>query len=259
MKRPVVWIVVVYLLLTLLISVPGLKAFGAVSLTGTRLIFDGRFAEASIALTNRSDQPVLIQAWLTDARDDDGDPGKVGGELPFVLTPPLSKLDGQGKQVLRLMYQGSGIAQDKESLLHLYVLEIPRRVEGQNQLSIAIRQRINVFYRPPGLPGDPAETPSLLRWTLPANGPLRISNPTAFHVALQNVQVGGVELSDYLLLAPGANHEFALPASNAGPQRLSFSALTDYGAARAYCAPIDGREPVSARLHDPVFPQQKEC
>ena len=259
MNRPVLWIVVVYLFLTLLISVPGLKAFGAVSLTGTRLIFDGRFPEASIAVTNRSNHQVLIQAWLTDARDDDGDPGKAGGELPFVLTPHLSQLDGQGKQVLRLLYQGSGIAQDRESLLHLYVLEIPRRVEGRNQLSIAIRQRINVFYRPRGLPGDPAETPSLLRWTWSANGPLRISNPTAFHAALQNVKVGDVEVSDYLLLSPGANHEFALPASSPRPQRLSFSALTDYGVARAWCTQIHASESVNARLLDPVFQQPKEC
>ena len=259
MKRPVLWIVVVYLLLTLLISVPGLKAFGAVSLAGTRLIFDGRLPEASIAVTNRSNHQVLIQAWLSDARDDAGDPGEASSELPFVLTPHLAQLDGQGKQLLRLLYQGSGIAQDRESLLHLYVLEIPRRAEGQNQLSIAIRQRINVFYRPPGLPGDPAETASLLRWTWPANGPLHVSNPTAFHAALQNVTVGNVELSDYLLLAPGANHEFARPALNPGAQRLSFSALTDYGAARAWCAQINEREPFSARLLDPVLQQQKEC
>lgn len=257
MNRPILVIVVVYLILTLLISLPGLKAFGAVSLTGTRLIFDGRSLEATIGVTNRSNDEVLIQAWLTDALDDAGDFEKSSGELPFVLTPHLSRLDGQGKQVLRVLYHGAGMPQDQESLLHLYVLAIPRRKDGEHQLSIAIRQRINVFYRPAGLTGNPAETPSLLRWALSPDGSLRVSNPTAFHAALQNVALESVELTDYLLLAPGASQAFALPAS--GGQRLSFSALTDYGAPRAYCAPVNEREHFNARLRAPIPQQQKEC
>ncbi|HEX8595581.1 MAG TPA: molecular chaperone [Pseudomonas sp.] len=257
MKRPILLIVMVYLILTLLISLPGLKAFGAVSLTGTRLIFDGRFAEASIGVTNRNNQPVLIQAWLSGARDEEGEPDPSGGDLPFVLTPHLSQVDGQGRQMLRLLYQGEGMPQDKESLLHLYVLEIPRRMEGKHQMSIAVRQRINVFYRPVGLEGDPAETAVRLRWTLAPDGALQVSNPTAFHAALQDLKLGGVEFRDYLLLAPGASQAF--PLSAPGSRRLTFSALTDYGAPRAYCAHVNEIEPFSARWLNPTLQQQKEC
>jgi P pilus assembly chaperone PapD len=152
--------------------------------------------------------------------------------------------------------------QDRESLLHLYVLEIPRRVEGQNQLSIAIRQRINVFYRPDGLPGDPALTASRLHWRWSAKGALQVSNPTAFHASLQDLKLDGIELDDYLLLAPGASHEFALSAPPG--QHLRFSALTDYGAPLAYCAPVNRRESFSAHLlsghgTNTLPQQQKDC
>jgi P pilus assembly chaperone PapD len=256
MNRPILLIVVVYLILTALISWPGLKAFGAVSLTGTRLIFNGRFSETSIVVTNHSAHQTLIQAWLTDARDEEGNPGQTRSDLPFVLTPHLSQLDGHGRQTLRVLYQGEGMPRDKESLLHLYVLEIPRREQGKNQLSIAVRRRINVFYRPDRLAGDPAETASLLRWTLSAHSGLRVENPTAFHAALLDVKLDGVELTDHLLLAPGASQTFA-PAP--GGRRVSFSALTDYGAPRAYCAHVKAGEPFSARLLNPVPQPLKEC
>jgi len=216
----------------------GADVIAAVSLNGTRLIFDGRYAEANLEILNRSDHEVLIQAWLSAPEDVDGSPQAPGVDLPFVLTPHLARLEGHGKQALRLLYQGEGMPQGVESLMHLYVLEIPRKIAGANQLSIAIRQRINVFYRPSGLTDDPAQTPQQLRWTR-ANAALRVSNPTPFHAAIQDVRLDGVFASDYLLLAPGASQQ--IPVGTATPPtRLSFQALTDYGGLRSYCAQAAG-------------------
>lgn len=205
-----------------------------VSLSGTRLVFDGRFPEASLEVANRSDREVLIQAWLSDPANSDGNLEEANAELPFLLSPQLARLDARGKQTLRVLYQGQGMPLNEESLLHLYVLEIPRRAEVPNVLSIAIRQRINLFYRPAGLIEDPAATAHRLRWTL-ASTSLRVSNPSAYHAALQDVRLGGVAAKDYLLLAPGASHEMSVPAAG-GIRSLSFKALNDYGGADVYCA-----------------------
>lgn len=205
-----------------------------VSLNGTRLIFDGRFPEASLEVVNRSDHEVLIQAWLSDPTNIDGSLESAAVELPFVLSPHLARLDAHGKQTLRVLYQGQGMPLTEESLLHLYVLEIPRRAAGSNALNIAIRQRINVFYRPAGLVDEPAATAHRLRWTL-ASTSLRVNNPTPYHAALQDVRLGGAVASDYLMLAPGASHEMPVPVA-AGARSLSFRALNDYGGADVYCA-----------------------
>lgn len=223
----------------------------AVSLSGTRLIFDGRFAEASLHVLNRSNHEVLLQAWLSAADNVDGSPQASDADLPFVLTPHLSRLDPQTKQALRVIYQGQGMPPTAESLMHLYVLEIPRKVVGANQLSIAIRQRINVFFRPPGLSDDPAQTPQRLRWTL-ANAALRVSNPSSFHAAIQDVRLGDVVASDYLLLAPGASHEMPVPGSTSAGG-LSFQALTDYGGLRRYCAQATGDQSNTTEY------RQKDC
>lgn len=217
----------------------------AVSLSGTRLVFDGRFPEASIEARNRSEHEVLLQVWLKDGRQDDD---TVDEPLPFVVTPHLVQLPARGREQLRLLYQGQGMPGDRESLLHLYVLEIPRRTEGAQQLSIALRQRINVFYRPPDLPGDPALAPEALLWQRQGKHSLRLRNPTPFYAALLDVRLDGVQLSDYLLLAPGAAHDWPLPAG-ADMTRLSFNALTDYGGQREYCARLG--ESIRATLQSP--------
>jgi len=243
-------------LMLLLIGVASTSAQAAVSLAGTRLIFDGAFREVSIDVINRSPREVLLQAWLSSAA---GEGDGVPDDLPFALTPHLSQLPANGKQALRILYEGVGMPQERESLLHLYVMEIPRRAEGENPLSIAIRQRINVFYRPSGLPGDPADSAQELLWylTLDANGAtsLRVSNRSAYHATLQNLRLDGVDgkrdVSDYLLLPPGATRTLSLDADEPGNSRwqhLSFNALTDYGGQRNYRAEVDWHLPFKARL-----------
>jgi P pilus assembly chaperone PapD len=218
---------------------------GAVSLAGTRLIFDGRYREASIEVSNPGEKNVLLQAWLSDASAGATTPTS----LPFAVTTPLVHLPAKGRQSLRLLYEGVGMPTDRESLLHLYVLEIPQRHLAQQKLTLAIRQRINVFYRPLGLPGNPADSAALLTWQLdkPGTGRLQIHNPTAFHVSLLDLRLDDTPLADYLLIEPGEKTSLQFtPGQRAG--HLSFKALTDYGGQRSYCAPLEPDVMARARL-----------
>lgn len=220
----------------------------AVSLAGTRLIFDGRFREASIEASNTGDQEVLLQAWLSDA---DEHAASDPDDLPFAVTPHLVRLPARGKQSLRVLYEGLGMPVERESLLHLYVMDIPRRSDAQQQLTIAVRQRLNVFYRPAGLSGDPAEAAQALTWHL-GTGPggelrLQVRNPTPFHVSLLALQFDGQHVRDDWLIKPGETK--AMPLHEVvGSGRLSFRALTDYGGQRAYCADLNADKPAAAQL-----------
>ena len=230
-------------------------AQASVSLSGTRLIFDGRYPEATLQVTNRGTREVLIQTRLSAAQDDDDTPAEQRRVLPFAVTPHLQRLAPGGRQTLRVFYQGQGMPDARESLLHLYVTQIPRRNQGEAQLSIAIRQRINVFFRPADLRGDPAVTPETLRWSITrtdSGGPaLLVVNPTPYHAALQAVHVDGVRVAESQLLAPGARHRWPLPTPASG-LRLRFKALTDYGGQRDYCATLDPATGINARLREPT-------
>ncbi|MFJ3484831.1 molecular chaperone [Pseudomonas sp. NPDC090202] len=226
-------------------------AQGAVSLTGTRLIFDGRFREATIDVSNLDEREVLIQAWISDPQV------ASSADLPFALTPHLARLPAKGKQPLRLLYEGVGMPGSRESLLHLYVLEVPRRHEGAQQLNIAIRQRINVFYRPAGLPGDPAEAAQRLNWRIERGGESRLvlHNPTPFHVVLQGLTLDGVRVAEDLLVEPLSQRSLPLvQAHRDGQRHLTFKALTDYGGQRDYCAQGQGERSFNAQLRAPDAP-----
>lgn len=223
------------------------SAHAAVSLSGTRLIFDGKFREVSIEASNRGQQEVLLQAWLSDIDAPSSHPEG----LPFVVTPPLVHLPPQGKQSLRLLYEGLGMPRERESLLHLYVMEIPRRTDAQQQLTIAVRQRINVFYRPTGLGGDPALAAQSLSWQLRqgADGSsyLQVRNPTPFHVSLLALKIDGKTVREDWLIKPGETLDFAL-GFKAVAALLSFKALTDYGGQRDYCAQLSSGMSSTAQL-----------
>lgn len=239
----------------LLVLISGM-AQGAVSLSGTRLIFDGRYNEATIEVSNRGASEALIQAWLDTPRGDDQPGNGPSADLPFALTPHLARLPAKGKQTLRLLYEGIGMPQDRESMLHLYVLEIPRRSPAVQQLSIAIRQRINVFYRPAGLAGDPADAPQTLIWQrVPsANAALSLRNPTPYHVSLQDLRINGIKVADHRLLPPFSDASLTPPALGTKgtlPETLSFKAMTDYGGQREYCAPFREGQPFTVPLGKP--------
>jgi P pilus assembly chaperone PapD len=234
-------------------------AHASVALSGTRLIFDGRYREATLQATNRGMHDVLIQTWLSAPQDHDDTPPAQRRPLPFAVTPHLQRLTPGGRQTLRIFYQGAGMPEGQESLLHLYVLQVPPRSEGKNRLNIAVRQRINLFYRPPGLQGDPAKAAETLRWSFEASHAggslLSVTNPTAYHVALESVYLAGTRVAESLLLAPGAQHRWPIPALTAAP-RLRFNALSDYGGQRAYCAVLDASAAVNARLTKAYQPQE---
>ncbi|MCF5802593.1 molecular chaperone [Pseudomonas tremae] len=250
------------ILIALLAS--GVDARGAISLSGTRLIFDGHDPEAFIEVRNRGKGEALLQTWLSDPRDSDDTPHNLRRSLPFAITPPLVRLTAGGRQTLRVLYQGQGMPQQRESLLHLYVLEVPRRQQGIRQLNIAVRQRINVFYRPPDLDGDPADTAGKLLWTLNSGNAgshlFTVSNPTPYHASLQGLRMDGVLFSDHLLLAPGEHFQLVLPKSflPSANTLFSYGALTDYGGQRGYCVRVNGQATYRARLLEKnVF--QEEC
>jgi chaperone protein EcpD len=164
-------------------------AVAGVVVNGTRVVYPAAKREVTITLQNPSQLPSLVQAWL-DSGDVNSKPGD--SKVPFVLTPPLFRLDPAKEQSLRLVYTHDPLPQDRESLFWLNVLDIPPRAAANpdlpNQLELAFKHRMKVFFRPVGLAGSAADAPAKLTWKLVAkNGKLtgiEARNPTAYHVSL---------------------------------------------------------------------------
>lgn len=217
----------------------------SISLSTTRVIFDGKNKESSVVVSNDGSD-ALLQAWL-DPLDDMAD-----AQLPFAITPPLAKVGAKQQQLLRVLYEGVGMPADRESAFWLNVQEIPQTAKEDNVLQLAVRQRIKVFYRPAGLAGDPVKAPASLQWQLNQDAGkalLRLSNPSLYHVTVVDAKLHAANsdeaVVDAKMVAPGATVTLPvhLPAGHSATPELRYEVINDYGGRESYRATLHGSQP----------------
>lgn len=216
-------------------------ASASIVITGTRVIYPAEASEITVKLNNSGTRPALVQSWI-DRGDIASTPSSA--DAPFMLSPPVTRINPGKGQSLRVMATTSTLPKDRESVFWLNVLDIPPEVQaeaGANLLQMAFRSRIKIFFRPSTLPGSATEAMSRLEWRLmrSADGEghvLRALNPTAFHVSLVGLSVGHGQQrapSEDGMVAPGETASFsvktlALPLSE--NVDVSYSAINDHGA-----------------------------
>ncbi|MBE4916827.1 fimbria/pilus periplasmic chaperone, partial [Enterobacter cloacae complex sp. P4RS] len=89
-----------FVLLFSLILMTG-KSFSGVIIGGTRVIFDSTKKEVNLNIENPDKEPFLIQSWI----DSNGmnDNLKNMPKAPFIVTPPLFRLEGRSQNLLRII------------------------------------------------------------------------------------------------------------------------------------------------------------
>ncbi|WP_337261279.1 MULTISPECIES: fimbrial biogenesis chaperone [unclassified Serratia (in: enterobacteria)] len=198
----------------------GLQAQAGVIVGGTRLIYDGAKKESSLGISNPDKVPYLIQSWV-DSQD--GDTSKV----PFIITPPLFRLDGGQDNILRVVRAGGNLPTNKESLYWLNIKSIPSAEKKDNTLQIAIKTRIKLIYRPQGLPGSLEEAAKALTWQRSGNA-VQVTNSSPYYVTFFKVKVNGNQIKNATMVAPQSSARFELPAGVSGGA-LSWEIINDYG------------------------------
>lgn len=202
-------------------------AQSAVKIEGTRLIYFGQDKEASLNVVNQQPRQVVVQSWITREDED------ATQAVPFAVVQPLVQLDAGQHHVLRVLYAGEGLPGDRESLFWLNVMEIPLKPESPDSMQFAVRQRLKLFYRPAGLEGGSAQAVQQLAWSSPDGHSIAVTNQSAFHLSLVNLQIdsGGPAhaLDDYLLLKPGERKVLDTTAPINAGTRIHFTEITDIG------------------------------
>lgn len=225
------------------------QANAGISLSATRLVFDGKHKEAGITVRN-SGEDVLIQSWV-----DTDTPGVTS--VPFAVTPPLARVVGKEQQLLRVIYEGTGMPSDKESVVWLNVQEIPQASKEKNTLQLAVRQRIKVFFRPVGLSADAYLAPTQLLWRLESRAGktvLAVNNPGLFHVSMADIKLQSGTLTEHTadstMIAPGENKEFTIKQFNTTTTpNVLFTSINDYGAQDRYIVKLSNGASSQARLN----------
>lgn len=208
------------LLIAVILSASFSHAYAGVIIGGTRVIFDGGKKEASISINNADSVPYLIQSWVEM-------PEGNANKAPFIVTPPLYRLDGGQQNIERILFSGS-LPQDKESLFWLNIKAIPSASKQTNSLQIAVKTRIKLIYRPTGLKAStPEEQANKLTWSR-SGDKLLVTNPTPYVINFNEISIVDKKLDEVSWVAPGAMAAFTLPAGASG-SHISFKVINDYG------------------------------
>lgn len=214
----------------------------SVIIAGTRVVFPANDGEVTVRLTNQGANPALVETWI-DSGDPSSTPDKV--HTPFLITPPLFRMEPNRDQSLRILFTHSDtpLPTDRESVFWLNVLEVPPKptgaqFQGKNYIQLAIRSRVKLFYRPGGLPGDSIKAPGELTFkSQSANGSvsLLVHNPTPYYVTIARLTISAADKSREAstgMVAPMSDLRLTVTGATQAPAAgatLSYYCINDFG------------------------------
>jgi chaperone protein EcpD len=217
------------------------SANASIQINGTRVVYPSDQREVSISMQNNGDAPILLQSWVDEGNPKDN---PETSKAPFILTPPMARVDPRKGQTLRIMFTGANLPQDRETLYWLNVLEIPTKPKAKkegdsnNYLQFAIRSRMKIFYRPKGLPGNAFDAIEKVTWHVEPQGNafvVECNNPTPYYLSFGSVNFKGVEPEKNLepkggMCPPMGSEKFPIKGSvDAAGGKLTVQVINDYG------------------------------
>ncbi|WP_130832918.1 fimbrial biogenesis chaperone [[Erwinia] mediterraneensis] len=215
-------------------------ASAAMTISGTRIIFPAKEKEQIIRTSNKGKQPALIQVWV-----DDGSTNKDINQMkvPFLVTPPVYRVEPNKGQSVRLIYNGMALPKDRESVFWFNMMEIPpvdKEKASRLRLELAFNTRIKIFYRPEGLTSSSAHEVNKLSWEMINNNKtkgVKIINPTPYYFSFDSGYVttaSGKKNLKVEMIPPLASKVFPFEKSTGSIEAISqgrLRLLNDYGAA----------------------------
>ena len=209
------------------------KSF-SVKLGATRIVYNPDSSGATLTIINPQDYPILVQSktYLEDRET----------AAPFVVTPPLFRLEANQQSRIRVVRTGGTIATDRETLFWLCVTGVPPKpddVWGQDkdgkirtpttatlEVQLRVNNCIKLFIRPASLKGDASDAAASITWSRQGNT-LRAVNPTPFYINLKELSVGNKKVESLEYISPHSERRFPLPAGASGP--VTWKVINDYG------------------------------
>lgn len=194
---------------------------GGVGLGATRMVYSSSTTQSMLQVRNtHPDATFLIQSWIESENGE--------RSHDFVITPPLYVLKPASESVVKIMFNGKSLPQDRETLYWITVKAIPQQMKNSsgNSLQFASANRIKIFYRPDGLREGAGEAWKSLRGSFRA-GQVTLTNPTPYYLTTINVKVDGKPVKPVMLPPKGS---VTLAESFSYANSVSYQTINDYGA-----------------------------
>lgn len=206
----------------------------SVSLNASRIIYDPASNGATLTVTSPQDYPILVQSVVLDEAMKD--------KAPFVVTPPLMRMEGQQSSRLRIVRTGGDFPSDRETLQWLCVKGIPPKADdawaadsdsqtGKVSLSIQVSMNncIKLLVRPAAVKGEPDDVANKLRFERTGQQ-LKAVNDSPFYMNLTTLTVDKADVQDRTYVPPFSSRTFTLPAGKTRG-KVEWQIINDYGGA----------------------------
>jgi P pilus assembly chaperone PapD len=192
----------------------------AITLGATRVVYQGDKKEASISLSNSDPtRPYLVQSWITTI---EGKPN----QSPFVITPPIFKLEANTENKIRIAYVKDILPQDRESLYTLNINAIPSvEKKDASRIIITTKNVLKLIYRPAALSTkDAAVAYKKLMMVKQKGNVLLLSNPTPFYINIGTFFADGEAIQRIGYIEP-----FGSKQVKGAPKSVLLTVINDYG------------------------------
>lgn len=207
--------------------------FANIVMTGTRVIFPSESREKSIQFTNPDGQPYVVEMKLTQQDNKSED------QIPFVIVPPVFRLEPKLGQSVRLIKKGAQtLPVDRESIFYLSFTQLPAIKASdlkKNQLIIAVTSRVKIFYRPKSLTQLQSDAYKELIFSI-SNGRIKVVNPTGFYISISQANLVTASrtylLVDSVMLSPKSSTFWQFNGNGLTLRRskIKITQVNDYGA-----------------------------
>lgn len=202
---------------------------GSVILSGTRIIYTEGAKDKTIKLTNPESQPYIVQVHV--------DNGVQDGHAPFIITPPVFRLEPHSGQSIRLAFTGESLPPDRESVFYFSFSQLPALKANtfqKNKLILAITNRVKIFYRPVTLSTPPGKTADNINFSTEGRQ-IRIYNNSEYHASIRRASLvrngKEVRIAEGVMISPKSSMIFT-PSSTIEDLKGTLARLVlvnDYG------------------------------
>lgn len=167
-------------------------AYAGILASTTRVIYTENDREQSLMLVNTNDYPIFTQVWV-----DDGSSNADFKNPPFLVLPPVFQMVPEEVKGLRILYNGTPLPLDRESIYWLNLYEIPavNKVSlDQSYLNLAMNTQMKIFFRPKALKAmSRDQINDQLQFSLiqdkTGSVQIKLNNPTAYYVTAINLSL----------------------------------------------------------------------
>ncbi|MGK8665344.1 fimbrial biogenesis chaperone [Serratia marcescens] len=228
---------------TLMMTLLGFSLAGwttGFGVNATRLIYPQGASSIDVGVRNTlSDEPYLVQAAVSSQQNQQT-------IAPFVVTPPLFRLEPQSTNQLRIAFIGQPLSTDRESVFYLHATAIPTSAQVDPalqpnavsaQLRFGVGNIIKLFYRPVSLNGSSTDAQKGLTFSQVPGG-LKVNNPSPYFVSLADLTVAGQQLPldtpETLMLSPFGTHIWPFKKPLKVGSRVQWRTINDTGGIDAY-------------------------